>query len=96
MYVCMYRSQLKASVCDKRSHDESQIEGRAYAELISFTERRIENWDFIFKLSELQRFYEDYLQDLGFKKSISKTTLKMQLFEYSTWKTLTIFDYLVS
>ena len=54
----------------------------AFVKLVEYTEGCIENGTLLFKLSELSSLHIQRLEDLGIKKTINKTRLKIALLEH--------------
>ena len=82
-YKNRYRSLIiRYKVSLHGSKVEKPLLARAFAELVSYIESKVESGSYIFKLSVLHSLYEDRLSSIGIEKSINKTRLKKQLMEH--------------
>ena len=79
-YKNRYRSYIRSlESCDSNKTEENLMQARAFAELVCYIESRVENGDYIFKLSHLHTLFKDRLCNLGIEKNINKTRSKEQL-----------------
>ena len=62
--------------------DEKMDESIAFVELVEYIEGFVENGTLLFKLSDLSSLYIQRLDDLGIKKTINKTRLKIALLDH--------------
>ena len=76
-----YRSCIRKAVLESEETGEKLNESRAFVKLANYIERSVFSGTLFFKLSELHMLYVSRLEDLGIKKAINKTRLKLQLLE---------------
>ena len=76
-----YRSCTRRNLPESETTFEKLNESRAFVELANYVERSVYSGTVFFKLSELYMLYVSRLEDLGIKKVINKTRLKVQLLE---------------
>ena len=72
----------KAQTSSGGGVDEKMDESIAFVELVEYIEGCVENGTLLFKLAELSSLYTQRLEDLGIKKTINKTRLKIALLEH--------------
>lgn len=76
-----YRSCTKKALLELETTSEKLNESRAFVELANYIERSVYSGTLLFRLSELHMLYVSRLEDLGIKKTVNKTRLKVQLLE---------------
>ena len=77
-----YRSSTRKAHIEPEKTSEKLNESRAFVELANYIEKSVYSGTLLFKLSELHMLYVSRLEDLGIKKAINKTRLKVQLLEH--------------
>ena len=77
-----YRSCTRRALLELKMTSEKLNESRAFVELANYIERSVYSGTLLFRLSELHMLYVSRLENLGIKKAINKTRLKVQLLEH--------------
>ncbi len=71
-----HRSFLRQRLSSRSNLEESQIEARAFVELVTHIEDAVADGTFCFKFSSLRQMYESRLGDLGISKEVNKVRFK--------------------
>ena len=77
-----YRICIRRSLLEPDRTSEKLNESRVYVELTSYIEKAVYSGTLLFKLSEIHVLYVNRLEDLGIKKAINKTRLKVSFLEH--------------
>ena len=74
-----YRSHTRKAGQAAENTDEKMNESRAFVELTSYIEKSVDSGTLLFKLNEVHDLYVTRLKELGIKKQVNKTRLKVRL-----------------
>ena len=64
--------------------NEKLSESRAFVKPTSYILKAVDSATLLFKLSKVHSLYVNHLEDLGIKKLVNKTRLKVNLLEHSS------------
>jgi hypothetical protein len=77
-----YRSHKRKFTQELECTNEKMNESRVFIELITYIEKAVESGTLLFRLAELHSLYVNRLSDLGIRKLVNKTWLKLSLLQH--------------